>query len=77
MKNVLAISAAALITLTGAASAATSAYEAQVQKFAPEADLSGLTGGEVAHLVSIINDDSDDSFVQTQAQVRGALKSFN
>ncbi|MDC0738405.1 hypothetical protein N6L24_08940 [Cognatishimia sp. SS12] len=73
MKRILTLSAAALIAVSGAASAMT-AGNATVQKFAPEADLSGYSNAAVAHILSIINDDGDDSFVQTQAQVRSALK---
>ncbi len=78
MKRIMAISAAALIVATGAASAMTSASanDAAVKRFAPEADLSGYSDSAIAHIMSIINDDGDDSFVQTQAQVRGALKNL-
>ncbi len=76
MKKILSISAAALIVATGAASAMTAhgAVEGQVRKFVPNADLSGLSNGEVAHINSIINDDGDDSFVQTQARLKAILK---
>ena len=76
MKRIIATSAAALVVLTGAASAMTaaSAYENTIKRFAPEADLSGVSDATIAHIVNTINDDGDDSFVQTQAQVRSLLK---
>ncbi|SHG80860.1 hypothetical protein [Cognatishimia maritima] len=79
MKRILATSAAALVVLTGAASAmgAASAYENTIKQFAPEADLSGYSDAAIAHIVNTINDDGDDSFVQTQAQVRSLLKHLN
>lgn len=80
MKRFVALTAASLIALTGAASAMTldsNANERLVQKFVPEADLSDKSDAAIAHILSIINDDGDDSFVQTQAQVRSALKHLN
>ncbi|SHG80833.1 hypothetical protein [Cognatishimia maritima] len=79
MKRIIATSAAALVVLTGAASAmgAASAYENTIKQFAPEADLSGYSDAAIAHIVNTINDDGDDSFVQTQAQVRSLLKHLN
>ncbi|MFY0597135.1 MAG: hypothetical protein JXQ85_11945 [Cognatishimia sp.] len=79
MKRIIATSAAALVVLTGAASAmgAASAYEGTIKQFAPEADLSGYSDAAIAHIVNAINDDGDDSFVQTQAQVRSLLKHLN
>ena len=79
MKRILATSAAALVVLTGAVSAmgAASAYENTIKQFAPEADLSGYSDAAIAHIVNTINDDGDDSFVQTQAQVRSLLKHLN
>ncbi|MGH1446836.1 MAG: hypothetical protein ACRBBO_12405, partial [Cognatishimia sp.] len=76
MKRIIATSAAALVVLTGAASAMTSASanDAAVQKFAPEADLSAYSDAAIAHILNTINDDRDDSFVQKQAQVRSLLK---
>lgn len=79
MKRIIATSAAALVVLTGAASAMTaaSAYEDTVKKYAPEADLSGYSDAAIAHIVNTINGDGDDSFIQTQAQVRSLLKHLN
>jgi len=79
MKRIIATSAAALVVLAGAASAMTagSAYENSIKRFAPEADLSGVSDATIAHLINTINDDGDDSFVQTQAQVRSILKNLN
>ncbi|MEE2943567.1 MAG: hypothetical protein VX444_00170 [Pseudomonadota bacterium] len=79
MKRIIATSAAALVVLTGAASAMTaaSAYESTIKQFAPEADVSGLSDAAIAHIVSTIDGDGDDSFVQTQAQVRSLLKHLN
>lgn len=77
MKRVLTASVVALIAATGAASAmtnATGANEALIQKFAPEADLSTVSDATIVHLLNTINDDGDDSFVQTQAHVRSILK---
>lgn len=78
MKRIIATSAAALIVLTGAASAMTnaSANEAAVKRFAPEASLAGYSDASIAHILNTINDDDDDSFVQTQAQVRSLLKNL-
>ena len=79
MKNVFLASAVALTAFAGAASAmgAASAYEGTIKQFAPEADLSGYSDAAIAHIVNTINDDGDDSFVQTQAQVRSLLKNLN
>ncbi|QTN34667.1 hypothetical protein [Cognatishimia activa] len=77
MKRVLTASVVALIAATGAASAMTNASGANValiQKFAPEADLSTLSDATIVHLLNTINDDGDDSFVQTQSHVRSILK---
>ena len=50
MKRIIATSAAALVVLTGAASAMTaaSAYESTIKQFAPEADLSGYSDAAIA-----------------------------
>ncbi|UZD91136.1 hypothetical protein [Cognatishimia activa] len=79
MKRIIATSAAALVVLSGAASAmgAASAYENTVKKFAPEADLTGYSDAAIAHIVSAITEGNDDTFVQTQAQVRSLLKNLN
>ncbi len=79
MKRIIATSAAALVVLTGAASAMTagSAYESTIKRFAPEANLSGVSDATIAHVVSAITDDGDDSFLQTQAQVRSILNNSN
>ncbi|MFY0595466.1 MAG: hypothetical protein JXQ85_03440 [Cognatishimia sp.] len=79
MKNVFLASAVALTAFAGAASAmgAASAYEGTIKQFAPEADLSGYSDAAIAHIVNTINDDGDDSFHQTQAQVRSLLKHLN
>ncbi|UZD91135.1 hypothetical protein [Cognatishimia activa] len=79
MKRIIATSAAALVVLTGAASAMTSAsaHENTVKKFAPDADLSGYSDAAIAHIVSAITEGNDDTFVQTQAQVRSLLKHLN
>jgi hypothetical protein len=79
MKRIIATSAAALVVLTGAASAMTaaSAYESQIKRFAPEADLSQVSNATIHHIVNTINDDGDDRFVTTQAQVRSLLKNLN
>ena len=77
MKSVLTASVVALIAATGAASAMTNASGANValiQKFAPEADLSTVSDATIVHLLNTINDDGDDSFVQTQSHVRSILK---
>ena len=77
MKRILTASVVALIAATGAASAmtnATGANEALIQKFAPEADLSTVSDATIVHLLNTINDDGDDSFVQTQSHVRSILK---
>ena len=77
MKRILTASVVALIAATGAASAmtnATGANEALIKKFAPEADLSTVSDATIVHLLSTINDDGDDSFVQTQSHVRSILK---
>ena len=79
MKRIIATSAAALVVLAGAASAMTSATanDNLVKQYVPEADLSGYSDAAIAHIVSTINGDGDDSFVQTQAQVRSLLKHLN
>ena len=77
MKRILTASVVALIAATGAASAMTNASGANaalIQKFAPEADLSTLSDATIVHLLNTINDDGDDSFVQTQSHVRSILK---
>jgi hypothetical protein len=77
MKRIITASVVALVAATGAASAmtnATGAYEAQIKRFAPEADLSNVSDATIVHLLSAINDDGDDSFVQTQSHVRSILK---
>ena len=77
MKKVLTASVVALIAATGAASAmatATDANEALIKRYAPEADLSGVSDATIIHVLATINDDGDDSFVQTQSQVRALLK---
>ncbi|MDO6727874.1 hypothetical protein Q4544_13115 [Cognatishimia sp. 1_MG-2023] len=77
MKRIIAASTAALVLVSGAASAMNSANDAAVLKFAPEADLAGYSDAAIAHIVNTINDDRDDSFVQKQAQVRSLLKHLN
>jgi tetrahydromethanopterin S-methyltransferase subunit D len=77
MKKVLTASVVALIAATGAASAmatATGANETLIKRYAPEADLSGVSDATIIHVLATINDDGDDSFVQTQSQVRALLK---
>ncbi|UZD91138.1 hypothetical protein [Cognatishimia activa] len=79
MKKVFLASAVALTAFAGAASAmgAASAYEGTIKQFAPEADLSGYSDAAIAHIVSAITEGNDDTFVQTQAQVRSLLKNLN
>ena len=78
MKNVLTASVVALVAATGAASAMTTSVTngeaSQIKRFAPDADLSNLSRSTVIHLLNTINDDGDDSFVQTQSHVRSILK---
>lgn len=70
MKRIATYSAAALIALTGAASAAT------VTDFVPEADLSGYSAGAIAAINAEVNSTEDDSFVEKRAQVRSLLKNL-
>lgn len=70
MKRIATVSVAALIALTGAASAA------KVTDFVPEADLSGYSAGAIAAINSELNSTEDDSFVEKRAQVRSLLKNL-
>lgn len=77
MKRILAASAIALISVTGAASAMTldkGANVALIQKFAPEADVSSLSDATIAHILAVIHDDGDMSLISTQHQVRSIIK---
>ncbi|MGH1467181.1 MAG: hypothetical protein ACRBBQ_17660 [Cognatishimia sp.] len=78
MNRIITTSAAALVLLTGAASAGSfaSAYEDTVKKFAPDADLSAYSEAAIGHIVGEINSNDDDSFVQKQAQVRSLLNNL-
>ena len=75
----LAISAAiALTALTGAASAMTTTdtyAERQIQAFAPDADLSALSNGEVLHILKEIRS-NDGTTGETTAAVRSLLNAF-
>ncbi len=55
MKRTILFSALALSTLAGAASAATSAEQAILQRYAPSVDVSTLTDVQVATLMNIVN----------------------
>ncbi|CUI26328.1 hypothetical protein [Cognatishimia activa] len=76
MKRILATSAAALVVLTGAASAMTaaSAYEDTLKRYAPDVDLSQVSNAAIHHAVNAINDDGDATFVQTQHIVQSILE---
>ncbi|CUH83261.1 hypothetical protein TM5383_00592 [Thalassovita mediterranea] len=79
MNRIVTASAAALIALTGAASAMTSdvsGYDAaQIRQFAPNIDLSLVDADAVAKAASVIEnlEDDDASFAQIQNSVRHVL----
>ena len=79
MNRIVTASAAALIALTGAASAMTadvSGYDAaQIRAFAPNIDLSLVDADAVAKAASVIEnlEDDDASFAQIQNSVRHVL----
>jgi|GEM_PF-6919699 len=80
MKRILAASAIALVSITGAASAMTLDNEANrtlIQKFAPDADVSSLSDATIVHILAIIHDDGDMSLVSTQNAVRSIIKNAN
>lgn len=78
MKNVLIASTAALITLTGTASAMGSAAvsghdAAQIRQFVPSIDLSLVDPAQVKEAVELIGEHRDDSFAEIQNIVRHTL----
>ncbi|CUH83405.1 hypothetical protein [Thalassovita mediterranea] len=79
MNRIVTASAAALIALTGAASAMTSdvsGYDAaQIRQFAPNIDLSLVDADAVKKAASVIEnlEDDDASFAQIQNSVRHVL----
>ncbi|CUH83090.1 hypothetical protein [Thalassovita mediterranea] len=79
MNRIVTASAAALIALTGAASAMTSdvsGYDAaQIRQFAPNIDLSLVDADAVKKAASVIENlgDDDASFAQIQNSVRHVL----
>ncbi|MDU8914160.1 hypothetical protein [Aestuariicoccus sp. MJ-SS9] len=71
--KLFAIAALAATTFAGAASAMTSdAALAQIQFYAPNADVQSLTDAEIASLVNVIH--SSDSVSEVYAAVRAALR---
>ncbi|MCG7494964.1 hypothetical protein [Thalassobius sp. Cn5-15] len=79
MKRIVTASAAALIALTGAASAMTADIsgfeEAQIRQYAPNIDLSLVDGDALNKAAKVIDtlDEDDASFAQIQNGVRHAL----
>ncbi len=74
MKRIIALTAVALITTVGAASAMTSPSSVELNEirgYAPNADLSGLSNGDIAALQSIIH--GGDSEGEATAQIRAYL----
>lgn len=79
MKRVLIATTAAVIALSGAASAMTNAsdhLERQVQEYVPTADLSGYSEGAISQIRSILDDNENASFASVKSQLTGALNVY-
>ncbi len=70
MKRTILFSALALSTLAGAASAATSAEQAILQRYAPSVDVSTLSDVQVATLMNIV------SSADSQGDKRAIIQNF-
>ncbi len=68
MKRTFLISALALSTLAGAASAATTAQEVILERYAPNIDVAVLTEAQVNSLLAIVN--SGDSAGEKRALIQ-------
>ena len=68
MKTIFASALVAATALTGAAYAATPAQLTEIQKYAPNADITTVTDREAALALSIIRSDDNDANKRQEVQ---------
>jgi acetyl-CoA carboxylase carboxyltransferase component len=80
MKRIIAAALVTTAAFAGAASAmgaATSGQELTILKYAPDANVSALSGSEVVHIINEINANKDLTKSEQNAQVQSLVRAFS